>query len=1007
MQSIEDLVKASKGQIKDESAQAKLIAKQSALNIKGLERQTESKAVALGLPYINLFGFPISSEAMILIPLEQTQLLNAVCFFYDGKQLRIGTTKPQNKEIIKIIEDLKERYFCDVRLYLISSHSFDYAIKLYRAIPKLRKFIPGVKIRPEDIEKFKKEISSYRTLNEKINKVDMSDTVTLILATAIKTNSSDVHIEAKEEGVIVRLRIDGVLQDAATIERKRWKRIISRMKLLAKVKINISDKPQDGRYTIFLENEKIAIRASFLPTAFGESVAMRLLRSSAIQLSFEDLGLNIKQYEIIGKEIIKPNGLILTTGPTGSGKTTTLYSILNKLNKPQTKIITLEDPIEYQLEGINQSQVNEKKDYTFSKGLRSILRQDPDIIMVGEIRDLDTAEIAVQASLTGHLVLSTLHTNDSSGVIPRLLDIGVKPYFLTPSINVVIGQRLVRRLCETCRAKHILNKKEEEKVKKIIAVISPKAEVNIPSELPIFYKPGKGCADCNGIGYKGRIGIYEIMKMDKNIKELIAKKTPAFKILEQSIENGMVTMLQDGILKCLHAITSLEEVYRVIGKTDYIDALYDIALTKAIGKKVIIDEKESIKAKKMSQDLKTVDKSLENISPKESVNIIFAIAIKTNASDIHIEPTEKSVSVRFRIDGIMMEIADMPKDYYLPILSQIKIFAGVPTNIKRQSWDGRFGIDVDNKKIDCRISIISGGFGETVAIRILSSRASSLKMEDLGIQGNTLNIVNKSISKTTGIVITTGPTGSGKTTTLYSMLNKLNSPDIKIITIEDPIEYHLEGIMQTQIKDEYTFASAMRSLLRQNPNIIMVGEIRDSETAKTAIEASMTGHLVLSTIHANSAAGAINRFVGLGQEKQMLANALNCTIGQRLVRRLCPHCRKKTMLDPNILKEIKNILSSINPISNVTIPNIDENNQFYTASGCEKCGNIGYRGRIGIYETIDMTPNIQKIIQKADITETEIEEAAIAQGTILMLQDGILKALNGETTVEEVFRVAR
>jgi type II secretory ATPase GspE/PulE/Tfp pilus assembly ATPase PilB-like protein len=264
----------------------------------------------------------------------------------------------------------------------------------------------------------------------------------------------------------------------------------------------------------------------------------------------------------------------------------------------------------------------------------------------------------------------------------------------------------------------------------------------------------------------------------------------------------------------------------------------------------------------------------------------------------------------------------------------------------------------------------------------------------------------ESIAKTKGIIVTTGPTGSGKTTTLYALLNKLNKPDVKIITIEDPIEYHLEGIMQTQIDTEggYTFAAAIRSLLRQNPNIMMIGEIRDEETAKTAIEAALTGHLVLSTVHTNSAAGAIPRFTGLGIDAQTLANSLECSIGQRLVRRLCENCKQEAELDAPILKEVKEIIEGISPLASIKIP---KELKFYKAVGCTKCGNIGYKGRIGIYEIIPNTPEMQKLIEKSDVTIADIETMAIKEGMVLMLQDGILKALSGETSVEEVFRVGK
>jgi len=1006
-QSIEDLASsADEGGASDESVQIKFSRKQKEIKLKELERIAEKEAAYLSFPYVNLYGFSISPEALSLIGEKEVNKYNVICFYYDGKNIRIGTTEPENKEVKELLSSLCEQYFCDGKIYLISQNSFDYALRLYNNLPKIRKIIRGVEIKEKDLEKFRNEIKDYRSLNEKINKVSMSDVVTLILATALNTNASDIHVEAEEKGVVIRLRIDGVLQEAAVIDKKQWKKIINRLKLLARVKMNIDDKPQDGRFNIYLKDNKVKVRSSFLPTAFGESVAMRVLQSDVASLSFENLGLSSQAYEILKKEIAKPNGLVLTTGPTGSGKTTTLYAIMNKLNKPGTKIVTLEDPIEYELKGINQSQIDAKKDYTFSKGLRSILRQDPDIIMVGEIRDLETAEISVQASLTGHLVLSTLHTNDAAGVIPRLVDIGVKPYFVAPSINAIMGQRLIRKLCQHCREEHKVTEDEAEQVKKILAVISPKSSIDIPLELPKIYKAGQGCEHCSGIGYKGRIGIYEIFTVSDNIKQLIADNVPAFKILQQAIEEGMITMLQDGILKCLSGITSLEEVYRVIGKFDYIYELYDIIITKTIGRGIKLSEEDIIKGKELAGDLDGMDEVVSKTAVKDMINIIVATAVKSEAGDIHIEPTEAGVKIRFRIDGILHDVVDLSKDHYLQLLSKLKILAGFPTNVKKAVWDGRFGIFLKDSKMDCRISVISGGYGETVVIRLLLSQASALKIEELGMRPYALGPVNKSIIKTKGIIITTGPTGSGKTTTLYSILNKLNKPDIKIITVEDPIEYHLEGVMQTQIDVEqgYTFAVAMKSLFRQNPNIMMIGEIRDSETAKIAIEASQTGHLVLSTIHANSAAGAISRFAGLGVEKEVLMSSLECSIGQRLVRRICSDCKEEIKLPDDQLKEVKKILGEINPISKIKIP---EEFKFYKGNGCEKCGGIGYKGRLGLYEVIEITSGIEKVIRGQGVTDHEIEQAAAAGGMVSMLQDGILKALEGKTTIKEVFRVAK
>lgn len=1002
--SISSLLKNNKKN--DSSAQTKFLNKQKEIKNKEIEKQVQAKAQSLGLSYINLFGFPISPEALVLIPEEEAKKNKIICFFYDGENIRLGTTNSENPNVKNIEENINKKLFTKSNLYLISPNSLDHALELYKTIPKIKKNIKGVEIGEKDLEKFEKDIVSYKSLNKKINEVNVSDVVTLILATAIKSNSSDVHIEAESEGIVVRFRIDGVLQEAAIVNKSKWKKIISRMKILAGVKINIDDKPQDGRFSIFLKDNHIDVRSSFLPTAFGESVVMRLLHSNITSLSFEELGLRSQSYEILEKEIKRPNGLVLTTGPTGSGKTTTLYAILNKLNQPNNKIITLEDPIEYQLEGINQSQVDPKKNYTFASGLRSVLRQDPNIVMVGEIRDLETAEISVQASLTGHLVLSTLHTNDASGVIPRMIDIGIKPYFLVPAINAVIGQRLIRKLCPKCKKIHKLNENEEFLVKKILAVTSPKANINIPTILPAIYKAGPGCEHCAGIGYKERTGIYEIFTMDEKIKQLTIDKAPSFKILQQAIENGMVTMLQDGILKAMDGETSLEEIYRVVGNFDYVDELYDIAISQTIGRGIKIKEEDLKKAKEMLKKPASIIETLKNISTKDVITMLLALSVEANAGDLHIEPTEKNVKIRFRIDGILHDIFDLPKDLFLPLLGEFKILAGFKTNIKKATIDGRFAINLPKSNLDCRISIISGGFGETIVIRLLTGGGESLELEKLGLSNYDLPILKKSIKKTKGIILTTGPTGSGKTTTLYSILKTLNTSDVKIITVEDPIEYQMEGIIQTQIDNEsnYTFAAAMRSLLRQNPNIMMIGEIRDSETAKIAIEAAMTGHLVLSTVHTNSAAGAVSRFMGLGVERSMLANSLECSIGQRLVRKICPHCEKEeVILEPEKLEEIKEILSGIKN-KNFQMPS---EIKFYKGKGCDKCKNIGYKGRLGLYEILNITPDIQKMIIDQKVSDYEIEKVAIENGMTTILQDGILKALIGLTTIDEVFRTAK
>src|SRR3989344_5959252 len=530
------------------------------------ERETQGQAAALGFDYINLKGFPISPETMILISEEEAAELKAVCFFVRAYDVRVGAVNPAEPKLLPIIERLAKENHAQVRVYLISENSFNFAFPLYKNIPKIKHLVGGLEITEEDIRRFEKEIKTFRDLDKRLKEVSITDMLALIIAAAIKARASDIHVEAEEKGIKIRFRVDGILHDVAELIPKIWPQVISRIKLVSRLKINIEDRPQDGRFTIFLTKEKIDVRVSCLPTAYGESVVMRLLMSSSVGLAFEDLGLRGKSFEYLKIEIEKPNGMIITTGPTGSGKTATLYAVLNKLNDPGTKIITIEDPIEYKLNGVNQSQVERSKGYTFASGLRNILRQDPDIVMVGEIRDLETAEIAINASLTGHLVVTTLHTNDAAGTIPRLLSMQVKPFLLAPAINAMIGQRLVRRICESCSRETELDSQTMSRVMKILADIPEESGFRIPdSELKKlkFYK-GVGCEECQGLGYKGRIGIFEVMTMNKEIESLILNgNVSEYDMRAIGVKYGMITMIQDGLLKAADGITTVEEVFRV------------------------------------------------------------------------------------------------------------------------------------------------------------------------------------------------------------------------------------------------------------------------------------------------------------------------------------------------------------------------------------------------------------------------------------------------------------
>ncbi len=543
--------------------QEELSFKLNDIKVKEIEEEISYQARQIGVPYINLFDFPISPEALSLISQEEAKNYRLICFYRTEREAKLASPNVENPALAEYRQQLEGAYGIKTEIYFISEHSFQTVLKRYAFLPKISKVTKGVEISSQDLEDFQKKIKNFHDLNQEIQNTKVSDLIILIMASAVQSRASDIHIEAEEEGIKVRFRIDGVLIDVAEINKKYWSQIVSRIKLISNLKINIVDQPQDGRFTIYIEKDKTDVRVSCLPTSYGESVVMRLLRSSTASLSFEELGLRKEPFEVLKRQIERPNGMVITTGPTGSGKTTTLYAILNKLNTQETKIITLENPIEYRLKGINQSQVDKAKEYTFATGLRSILRQDPDVVMVGEIRDLETSEIAIQAALTGHLVISTLHTNDAAGALPRFLSMGVKPFLLAPAINAVVGQRLVRKVCPDCKKEINIENSKMERVRTLLLDLPEKSEIKVDFNNLKFYQGG-GCESCHGLGYKGRIGIYEVFTIDSEIeREIQAGNLSEYTMRDLTKKQGMTTMAQDGVLKALDGITTIDEVFRV------------------------------------------------------------------------------------------------------------------------------------------------------------------------------------------------------------------------------------------------------------------------------------------------------------------------------------------------------------------------------------------------------------------------------------------------------------
>lgn len=411
-----------------------------------------------------------------------------------------------------------------------------------------------------------KNVSSFREEIEKNLEKSTTEALDVVLSVSINLDASDIHIEPTEENAKIRLRLDGILQDVTVLDKKIYESLLSRIKLLSGIKLNIADRPQDGHFTAALDDKgrAIELRASTLPAEFGESIVLRILNPKSL-VSIKALGLRNDLLSVFSKEIKMPNGMIVVTGPTGSGKTTTLYAFLKEIQNPEIKIITIEDPIEYRLEGITQTQVNKSKGYDFANGLRAIVRQDPDVILVGEIRDLETASIALQAALTGHLVLTTLHTNDAAGTVARLQALGEKLINIAPAINMIIAQRLVRRVCKICSKMESPSPEILDKLKKELDEVPSKIKIPKLDENLKIPRIGS-CKDCNFTGYRGRTGIYEAFLVDDEMENFILTEPSIAGLKEKAIKKSMVTIKQDGLMKVLEGITTIEEVERVTGE---------------------------------------------------------------------------------------------------------------------------------------------------------------------------------------------------------------------------------------------------------------------------------------------------------------------------------------------------------------------------------------------------------------------------------------------------------
>ncbi len=525
------------------------------------EDLAKAKAAFFNLPYVDLRQLQVQPQVLTLIPTESVNFYNFVPFELIGRNLKVAITDPTNLSALEALEFLGQKQNLQVQLYLASDTSVGVVIgkkqNLKKVVGEALKDIQTKESTGLKASDIKKEAKPAVIEEAPIIKI-----VEVILTNAIEANASDIHIEPSEKDVRVRYRIDGILHTSLMLPKSVQPSIVTRIKILSNLKIDESRLPQDGRFHMEVGKKAVDLRVSILPLIYGEKIVMRILDKSSKAPTLDQLGVRGRGLTWVNENLKKTHGIFLITGPTGSGKSTTLYSILSLLNTTSVNIITLEDPVEYFIEGVNQSQINADIGLTFAAGLRSILRQDPNIVMVGEIRDKETAELAVQAALTGHLVFSTLHTNSAIGAIPRLIDMGMEPFLLVASINVVMAQRLVRKICQDCRKEVTLSKGVEDEIRKELVTVPADYLEGIDIKTLKFYK-GEGCEKCGHTGYTGRMGIYEVLPTTTEIQDLILAKTPAHKIMDEAIKIGMISLKQDGYVKVVRGDTTIEEVARV------------------------------------------------------------------------------------------------------------------------------------------------------------------------------------------------------------------------------------------------------------------------------------------------------------------------------------------------------------------------------------------------------------------------------------------------------------
>ncbi len=541
--------------------------------IADLHRQEEEEFLQImadkhGIPYADLSTFSVDTSALGLIREDLARATLVAPFALSNKKLKIGLFSPTQENTKEVLTSLTERGYI-LEEYLVSHASLEKVWERYKEISGSTKSEAGVvDISGDNMEELIEKFNNLTTVSEALHATVseksaryISNIFSIILAGAIGIRASDIHIEPAEESIHVRYRVDGVLHEVVTLPHEIYRLFSSRLKLLAGLKLNVGTESQDGRFSIKIKDIEIEMRVSVIPGAYGEGVVMRILNPLSLNVTLEDLGMSPRLLAIVDREIKKPHGMILNTGPTGSGKTTTLYAFLKRIYSPEIKMMTIEDPIEFHMKGVSQTQVEADKGYTFLEGLRAAMRQDPDVIMIGKIRDGVTAKVAINAALTGHMVFSTLHTNTAAGAIPRLIDIGVTPKIIGSSLTVALAQRLARKLCAECKKEDVPNEREKKIIDEVSVII--KEKVGTVVQVEKVWR-SVGCVVCNNTGFKGRVGIFEAVLVNEEIEALLDTIPSEREISKVATKQGILNMREDGIEKILAGATSFDEVERVV-----------------------------------------------------------------------------------------------------------------------------------------------------------------------------------------------------------------------------------------------------------------------------------------------------------------------------------------------------------------------------------------------------------------------------------------------------------